>query len=184
MSCLPINPYVGTTQTFRYGSGGNLITVTLGAGDFRVGQGEGLLSSLGYDRTPDPDYRRSTQRGTLGNPYWQGPSFERPELFRWQLQGLTDQQYWGLLAIISRQQRDKEAVRLIDERWAFHEPSPRTRAKKGALLTPVPGMVCYYAQFDIELFEEGGRNYRADGSHELSLSARELNLVPLSEDIP
>lgn len=182
MSCSGGSVYIGSQQTLSYGQGLDLITIVLSARNFAAGEGEGLLRVLGYDRIPQIDQARITRLSTLGVPYWQGPSFEAPQRFAWRLQGLSDQQFFGLQAIFERQQRDRGRVRLIDQRWALHEPLPRTRAKIGAVLAAQPGMVSYWAQFWIELLPPSDREYRRDGGHSVSLEARELDRIALSQD--
>jgi hypothetical protein len=174
--------YVGDSQTLIYGSGANEIVVLLESNNFKPGEGKGFEPQIGYDRVRDAEYRRSSKRSTLGTPYWQGPSFSAPHQFAWRLQLLTDQQLWGLDAIAARQQRDMGRVKLVDQRLALCEPQPRSSAKKGAVLSGQPDMVCYWPQFWIEL-ELGERFIRESGDHELTMVGRELDLVPLSEDL-
>jgi hypothetical protein len=183
MVCVGGTPLVGQSQILRYGTGPTQLTVTLESENYRATSGPGYMSILGYDRVESTEYLRTINRSTQGTAYWQGPSFDPPHDFTWSLQLLTDTELETLWAMHKRQQRDRLPVRLIDTRLAYQEPSPRTRAKSGNVLTPVAGMVSYFAQFDIQLILEGDRSLRRSGYHDLSLRAVEMSLVPTSEDI-
>lgn len=176
--------YVGTTQELRYGQGASLITVVLNNRNFRAKDGRGYLPTLGYDRVQSADLLRSTLRSTLGQPYWRGPSFRAPEEFAWSLQSLSDAQLWAIQAILLRQQAELSPVRLLDRRLAYQEPAPQSRARIGSLLPGLPGMVCYWAQFDIELRRAGEIAFRRDGDHQIDLAAVELLPVPTTENLP
>lgn len=186
MVCAPRNSLIGISQELRYGAGANLISVTLDRKNFKCGEGDGLLKELGYARTTDQQFWRVSGRTTLGIPRVTGPSFFPPETFEWRLQGLTDLQYWSIDAMARLQQASRnpiQPIRLTDQRWAMSEPLPRTRAKIGAVVGPVlPGMMTYFAKFNILIEEISPPVYRNDGTHELTIKASELDKIPLTED--
>lgn len=176
-------PLIGETQTLRYGAGATEIVVALSSYNFKPGQGQGYQPLIGYDRVLDSEYRRSITRSAIGIPYWRGPSFAAPHKFAWSLQMLSHAQLQDLQAICLRQQRDRLPARLVDQRLALTEPSPRTRAKIGPfILGASPGTIAYWAQFDVEL-EHDPPQFFADGLWELSLRGKEIGLVSLSEDL-
>lgn len=174
---------IGESQTLRYGTGATEIVVALSSYNFKPGQGQGYQPLIGYDRVLDSEYRRSITRSTTGTPYWRGPSFAAPHKFVWSLQLLTHAQLRDIQAICLRQQRDRLPARLIDQRLALSEASPRTRAKIGPLILGAsPGTIAYWAQFEVEL-EHDPPVFFADGLWELSLRGKEMGLVNLSEDL-
>jgi hypothetical protein len=180
-------PY-GETQTLTYGG----ITLTIAAENFaRESSGENNLANLGYSRELDPEYEFRTQKTNDGSTYWTSPQ-EQSYLFEWSLWKLTQEQVYALMAMAERQRAERGAVRLRDQREVLIEKAPRARAKVGTTYTNVntPDVVYFWPQFDIELLiqpkdvilEHFYPSTKAK-YYKVAFSAREMNLVPPSQDI-
>ncbi|NCJ05214.1 hypothetical protein GS597_01495 [Synechococcales cyanobacterium C] len=183
-------PY-GTTQTFRYNNASDL-TLTLLAAEFRPGNDEDSdIRTIGYARRPDEEYEFRTQRTNEGASYWTAPRFQAYE-FEWRLQRLSLQKAEVLIALFERQQRERLPIRLHDQRLASRQVSPRTRARVGTVAgaPTISGMVYFWGQYDIELLLQPENVVLAGGDcktgakyYNASFSAREMDFVPVSEDI-
>lgn len=178
---------IGTTQTLSIGS----LSLTLTREDYDGGE----LSSLGYTRTKDVAHQMAAAETFYGASLVDGPFFTAKHQFAWGLQ-LLPAKVFPLIAIweeqqhrIKTQQADV-AIRLLDQRLVFMERSPRIRAKVGTVsgaITPPTGYEFFWAQFDI-ILEAGGDllswfSRPTDDLFKFKIAARELSLVPTTEDI-
>jgi len=180
---------IGYTQTLSIGS----ISLTLIDIDFDADQHGGL----GYKRFKDVAHQMGAAESFYGATLLDGPFFPAKHQFTWSLI-LPPEKIYPLIAIWEEQQyriKDKQAdvaVRLLDGRLVAMERSPRTRAKFGTVAnspTPPPGFEFFWPQYDV-ILEVGSDLMEwylqdANGAAEnftIKIAARELTLVPVTED--
>ena len=177
---------IGTTQTLSIGA----LSLTLSSNDYDGAE----YAGVGYTRIKDPAHLMSAAESFYGASLVDGPFFRAKHQFAWGLNLLPDK-LMLLVAIWEEQQhriktqQSDVAVRLHDQRLVFMERTPRIRAKVGTLSgapTPPTGFGFFWAQFDI-ILEVGSDlsawNFRvSDDLFKVKFAARELDLVPTSED--
>lgn len=131
------------------------LTVALNATAFvHTVSGRPLYERYGYDRKLSIEQFATATYNYSGATKWDGPPYKPPYDFAWNLQGLTEQVYYNLLTLQRRQQSGKGFIKLVDYLWPLEEDTPRTRAKKGALLTPyTAGTALFYPQFQLSNFK-------------------------------
>lgn len=115
--------------------------------------GRPLYERYGYDRLQQVEQMAATTYNYSGASHWKGPSYAAPYQFSWYLQGITPQIYSNLQTLQRRQLSTKTFIRFLDYLWPLEEDTPRTRARVGALLTPLTaGTAFFYPQFNLANF--------------------------------
>lgn len=185
---MPMTPFfLGTTQTLSIGS----LSLTLTAEDFDGGE----MSGLGYIRTKDVSQQVAAAESYYGASLLDGPYWPARYQFAWGLQ-LLPAKLMLLLAIYEEQQHRfknniaNASVRLRDQRIVLMERSPRNRAKVGTVAnapTAPTGFSFFWPQFNIML-EAGSDLYQwhsrpSNDLFKVKIAARELEIVPISEDV-
>lgn len=176
----------GNYQTFAYAD--LSLTLTTENYNFRPGLGSNYLERYGYDRYLDPDRAVEMSYGPLDSSFYAG-SKSAGYLFFWQLQNLTELEFYTMKAIADRSLADRLPVRLLDGLLALEEVSPRSRAKVGTVTgaPAVSGMNFFYPIFDVVLQYGTERSGWQSGRYDLALQGKEYNPyspVPVGEDLP
>lgn len=175
-------PY-GATQTLILGSE----TLTIDECDFNTDGSAGLL---GYIRTRTTDQLAQAEYTLYGSPALKGLFSESKHDFRWSL-SLPIAKAYQLHGMFMRQQllarqSGALAIRLNDTRLAYIEPTVRTRAKVGALITsptPPANYVQFWPRFSILMSEPIiTLNLPRLGFAFAEFGARELEFLGTSED--
>jgi hypothetical protein len=150
MAGLRVYP-VGGYHSFTLGA----LTITLNAAAFTYdAAGRSLYERYGYDRKLQIEQFATASYNYSGASHWQGPAYNPPYAFEWYLHGVKESIYFNLLTMQRRQQSGKGFIRFVDYLWPLEEDSPRTRAKKGPVLTAyTAGTDLFYPQFDLVNFK-------------------------------
>lgn len=179
--------FIGTTQILSIGS----LSLSLTSEDYDGGQ----YSGLGYVRIKDISQQMAAAESFHGATLVDGPFFTAKHQFAWGLQ-LLPTKLFTLIAMWEEQQHRIKtqqanfAIRLQDRRILFMERSPRIRAKSGTVtgaIAPPTGFEFFWPQFNIIL--EAGSDLMewysrpSDDLIKVKISARELELVPTTEDV-
>ncbi|NCJ06686.1 hypothetical protein GS597_09235 [Synechococcales cyanobacterium C] len=176
----------GESQTFVYGQGGGQISVVLSEQNFAAGAGEGYLALLGYDRQTDPTYQTQNIYNARNQSFWVSPQAD-PQVFAWSLQELSAAQYFGLWGMYLRQQVELQPVTLLDQRLAMQVPSPRARAKVGALTgaPAISGCEFIWPIYKVWLDFSGSPRQAVGDHYTLQFQAKEILPAPgVADDQP
>jgi hypothetical protein len=159
----------GKFQRFEYGN----LSATLNLSDFayKVGVGDTFLEQIGYDRTLGANLEPDMFYGWGGASHVEGPPYEAPFEFAWQLQYLSGETYANLMAVVRTAIKARSPVRLIDGLLVLDEVAPRTRAKVGGYEENVNGIVYFYPVFDVWL--KLGKTGRSGGRHSQAMTGKE-----------
>jgi hypothetical protein len=154
-----------------------------------------LLGFLGYARYLDDEYLGEVDKSNKGAANVKGPIFESYD-FEWTLKNLTLVQMDQILAMYRLQQRERNPIRLWDQRYRSVQVVARDRARVNTV--PIPGAPTgnprsfyFYGQYDIwlTLNEKDiriARGHCTDPSLQtfaIKMAAKDMNVVPISEDI-
>lgn len=181
----------GPSQVIRLP--GTSLTTTLTVENFASTKNpSNLLDWIGFDMSPDPAFERRSNRTQYGYDYWTGPQYHESLLFSWRLQLLNPTQVEILVGIIELQRRNESRARLENSRVVTVEKNPRTRGRVAVatVTNAQAGLNYFFGLYNIELI--GSRDSftphgvdRNTGllSYKGNLQAREMQLVPTSEDI-
>ncbi|MGL4619459.1 MAG: hypothetical protein ACRCZS_10460 [Chroococcidiopsis sp.] len=188
MSGIRVYP-TGGYHSFTLGT----LSIVLDASAFAYESvGRSLYERYGYVRKLQIEQFATASYNYAGASHWQSPSYKPPYSFSWNLQGVKESIYYNLLTMQRRQQSGKGDIRLVDFLWPLEEDTPRTRAKKGALLTPyTSGTELFYPQFDLVNFkieEESPwqQSSRFKDEWNVKITAIEANAdipVPIASDL-
>ena len=169
------------------------LTITLNAAAFVYdSSGRSLFERFGYDRRRNLAAFATATPNYSGASNWDGPPYNVGYQFEWNLQLVKESTYFGLLALQERQQTGKGLIRFVDYLWPIQEDQPRTRAKKGALLTPfVAGTDFFYPQFNLVNFKieeetpwQQENRYKDGWTIKITATEGDLDVpVPTSADI-
>jgi hypothetical protein len=159
--------------------------------NFHGNNGDGL----GAKRTRDFSQQATISESRNGSTIIEGDYFKPKHIFEYEFFLNTEEKelleaIWEEQQDRSREQNPDLAVRLLDQRMIFKGKNSRKRAKIGDIVTnPIApiGFQFFWCQFDIFLKFENPSEWfgKVDKNHFITkIKAREMDLVPPSEDLP
>lgn len=167
-------------------TGGSPLELSLehDANEYFLGDGDGYLPTLGYDRTADPKSLRKAKVSSNDASFFVGSPFTSRQLFTFRLR-LSEAKFATLHLLKELQQNASLPIFLLDQRLVGLEQN-RTRAKVEDVASPpavYSGMTFYWPIFKIDLGEFKSSRIPSSDKTQVEFTATELRpVLPTTSD--